>query len=435
MGRRLEMENKKFSWLKLDNAAKIYPAAKKRGWTALFRFTADFHREVDPVCLKEAVERTVRRFPWMALRIRRGLFWFYFEHMDGVPDLQSDVANPCVRMKFSDNKRFLFRVRYFDKHIAVEIFHSLTDGGGGLCFFKTLVAEYLTLREGLVIPRDEEILNCDDEPRAEEFADGFADFHNGPTRSSVERYAYHIRGTAEESGFVHITTGTVSASRVLTLSKEYGVTVTEFLTALLIQSIQKQQARLRPQKRFRPVKICVPVNLRKIFPIKTKRNFASYVNPGIQAKYGEYSLEEICRAVHGFMLLEVDKNKLRAKIASNVAMEHNLLLRICPLALKNILMKAAYYFVGDKQTSSCLSNLGFANLPSPMAEAVVHMDFVLGPLQKNPVVASCLTHGDELRIHFTRTLKESETERNFFTSLVELGVPVTVESNQLKKAR
>ena len=98
-------------------------------------------------------------------------------------------------------------------------------------------------------------------------------------------------------------------------------------------------------------------------------------------------------------------------------------------------MKAAYFFVGDKQTSSSLSNLGLANLPSPMAEAVVHMDFILGPLQRNHVIAACLTHGDELRIHFTRTLKESEIERNFFTSLVELSVPVTVESNQLQKGR
>jgi hypothetical protein len=27
-------------WLKLDNAAKIYPAAKRRNWKALFRLSA-----------------------------------------------------------------------------------------------------------------------------------------------------------------------------------------------------------------------------------------------------------------------------------------------------------------------------------------------------------------------------------------------------------
>lgn len=429
------MKEKKFSWLKLDNAAKIYPAARNRGWTALFRFTADFYREVDPVCLKEALDRTIRRFPWLALRIRRGLFWYYFEHMDGAPEIQQDVKNPCVRMKFSENNRFLFRVRYYDCHIAVEIFHALTDGGGGLSFFKTLVAEYLTLREGLVIPRDREILDCNEEVREEEYEDGFASFYPAVTRSPMEGFAYRIKGTPEGRDFVHITTGTLPADRVAALAKEYGVTVTEFLTAVLIQAVQKQQARLRPRKKFRAVKICVPVNLRKIFFVKTKRNFASYVNPGINPRYGDYTLAEICRAVHGFMLLEVDKNKLRAKIASNVNMEHNPLLRVCPLALKNAVMKLAYCLVGDRQTSSCFSNLGVANLPSPMAEAVKHIDFILGPLQLNRVIASCLTHGNALRIHFTRTMRESEIERNFFTSLVELSVPVTVESNQLEKDR
>jgi NRPS condensation-like uncharacterized protein len=427
------MDDKKFSWLKLDNAAKIYPAAKNRGWTALFRFTADFYREVDPDCLKIALDRTIKRFPWLALRIRKGVFWHYFEHMDGAPDMQSDVANPCVRMKFSENNHFLFRVRYYDMHIAVEIFHSLTDGGGGLSFFKTLVAEYLTLREGLVIPRDDDVLDCDDEPHPDEYEDSFLRLNTDATRSSMEGYAYRVQATEEENDFVHITTGTLPADKVSLIAKSYGVSVTEFITALLIHSIHKQQARLKKRKQFKPVKICVPVNLRKLFPTKTKRNFATYVNPGINPKYGEYSLREICKAVKGFMMLEVDDKKLRAKFSSNVKVEKNILLRLCPLILKIPIMKLSFRVLGDKQTSSCFSNLGLANLPSPMAEAVKHIDFILGPLQLNRLVASCLTHQNELRIHFTRTLKESEIERNFFCSLVEMGLPVTLESNQLRK--
>ena len=41
-------------WFKLDNAAKIYPAAKSRNWTALFRLSATLTEPVDPAILHEA---------------------------------------------------------------------------------------------------------------------------------------------------------------------------------------------------------------------------------------------------------------------------------------------------------------------------------------------------------------------------------------------
>ena len=47
---------------------------------------------------------------------------------------------------------------------------------------------------------------------------------------------------------------------------------------------------------MQPVKVCVPINLRKFYPTHTLRNFASYVNPGIEPRYGEYSFDEILTA-------------------------------------------------------------------------------------------------------------------------------------------
>jgi len=130
-------------WIKLDNAAKIYPAAKRRNWTALFRMSARLTEPVDPVTLRAALELCAKRFPTFTLRLRRGLFWYYLEHIDGVPEIQRDVANPCVRMDLRENRGFMFRVRYYENTIGVEIYHVLTDGTGGLCFLKTLVAEYV----------------------------------------------------------------------------------------------------------------------------------------------------------------------------------------------------------------------------------------------------------------------------------------------------
>ena len=99
-------------WFKLDNAAKIYPAAKSRNWTALFRLSATLTEPVDPAILHEAQKSTLKRFPSFALKLRRGMFWYYLERMEGEPALQQDVANPCVRMDLRENRGFMFRVRY-----------------------------------------------------------------------------------------------------------------------------------------------------------------------------------------------------------------------------------------------------------------------------------------------------------------------------------
>ncbi len=67
-----------------------------------------------------------------------------------------------------------------------------------------------------------------------------------------------------------------------------------------------------------------------------------------------------------------------------------------------------------------------------MAQYVRRMDFILGPLASNRVCAAALTYNCRLRINFTRTIAEPILEREFFTRLVKLGIPVKVESNQVE---
>lgn len=58
------------------------------------------------------------------------------------------------------------------------------------------------------------------------------------------------------------------------------------------------------------------------------------------------------------------------------------------------------------------------------------MEFVLGPLSRNPVACAALSYGDTLCLNLTSTLREPALERAFLTRLVRQGVPVRVESNQ-----
>ena len=54
-------------WMRLDNAAKIYPAAKRRNWNNFFRLSATLTEPVDTAVLRSALDVTVRRFPSIAV--------------------------------------------------------------------------------------------------------------------------------------------------------------------------------------------------------------------------------------------------------------------------------------------------------------------------------------------------------------------------------
>ena len=65
-----------------------------------------------------------------------------------------------------------------------------------------------------------------------------------------------------------------------------------------------------------------------------------------------------------------------------------------------------------------------------MVPYVDRVDFILSPQAQAPHNCGAITFGDTLNISFTRDIQEPDLEREFFCVLRDLGVPVTVESNQ-----
>ena len=369
-------ENSQKKWMALDNAAKIYPAAKRRNWKALFRLSADLTEEVDPLVLAQAQASTLARFESFALKLKKGAFWYYLEHNEGQPDVTPDAPYPCAPMDFRKNKHFMFRVRYHEKRIAVEIFHVLSDGSGGLCFLKTLVAEYIRIKYGVDIPRDKQILDCTKSPEPDETEDAYVKYARNVTRTRKESDSYYIKGTTEPDRFIHITTGIIPVEEVLRRAKEKNASLTEYMTAVLIMVIDKMQREaMQNERRYKPIKVCIPINLRNFYPTHTMRNFASYVNPGINPKFGHYSFDEVICAVHHHMRSEVTEKLLNAKMSTNVQSEKHKALRLTPLFVKNLALKYTFNRVGDRKTSTSISNLGMVRLPPEMSDYVTRIDY------------------------------------------------------------
>ena len=113
--------------------------------------------------------------------------------------------------------------------------------------------------------------------------------------SRREAKSYHLHGEREGGGYRHLTTGVVDTQALLDLAHRHGVSVTAFLSAVMAQSIIGMQDMKRRKKRQRPVKITVPVDLRRLFGSRTLRNFSLVLNIGADPRFGEYTLEELCR--------------------------------------------------------------------------------------------------------------------------------------------
>ena len=418
------------AWYRLDNVAKIYPVLARSRHLTMFRLSATLTIPVDPALLQQAFDQTLERLPFFAVRLRRGLFWYYFEANPHPARIEEDVRQPLRPLLPGEHDGYLLSVRYTDRRIAVDFFHALTDGTGGTVFMKTLVACYLNLAGHPVKPDPAHgILDCHTPFEPTEMEDAYkrhARFHKAH-RPSLSR-AFQLQGTLKPGHHFQIISGTMPVEALSRAAKAHRVSVTELLVGVAMFQIY----RLQQKGGFKidaPVRISVPINMRRFFPSQTLRNFFLYALPGIEPAYGDYTFDEILQAVHHFMRYTVNEKYLNAMMAANVMPENNWLIRISPLILKNAILRLVYAATGEASFSATFSNLGVQNLPPDLARWIDHLDFLLGPSRCTPVNGAVVSCNGQVVVNLTSTIAETDFQREFFRHLVRLGVPVRIASN------
>ena len=81
------------NWYRLDNAGMVYSAIQRDDYSAVYRFSAVMDAPVDPERLRQAARRVMPRFPGLQVRLRRGVFWYYFDSDPSfVPDVEPDSS-------------------------------------------------------------------------------------------------------------------------------------------------------------------------------------------------------------------------------------------------------------------------------------------------------------------------------------------------------
>lgn len=422
------MNAKRKRWFKLDNAAKLYPAVATARWSSVYRVSALLNAEVDKETLQKAVNNVMPRFPAFKVRLKRGFFWFYFEENTAPLYVLHDEGHPCMPLRFSGNNGYMLRVLYGRHRISAEFFHALADGTGGMCFLKTLVTEYLRLT-GLHVQFDNGALNPAETPDPGEYEDAFQHMPLPKLRASrKETAAYHLPATREMPHTLNLIMASMPCDKVNALAKALGVTITEYLAGVMLYALY-QEAK-ESKRRMRPIRISIPINMRQYFPTRTLRNCSSFINPWIDPRLGEYTFEEIVKTVHTFLACNNNPKLLYATISANVQDERNLLIRLCPLPLKNFVINRVFKSAGDRLVSTTLTNLGRTALPTGTEDAIKRFELNLGAPAIPVCGAALVSTRNELLLAFSDNMVEKTLPRGTLRFLVEAGVPVTVESNR-----
>ena len=416
-------DNKK--WYKLDNAALMYPLVASRESISIFRLAVQLKQPVDPVKLQLAVNDIYTRFPTMCGSVKYGWFWPYIDKPATPIIVKKQTKVPGRPMKV-DTKRSQIRVNYFQNQIAVEFFHSATDGTGGLIFLNSLLRCYFR-HVGI----ETEKVNCYDHrdvPDLSEIRDNFANIavaKNPPPCPPVVPSKV-INGTFAKNKRYVTVRGVCSASQLHQIAKQHNATITEFLGAVQLLALNRL-AQVTNTKDERPIRVLVPVNLRKIYNVETVRNFSSYI---FYQYNGQQNLDEVIADIKAQAKEQLTDDYFRGMVSYNYNSGNMPILKIVPLALKKLVLKAIVKNRGDGIVNcSSLSNLGVVKAPKEFAEHVVRYEFMLGKPTKKTNNFTVATYNDVCVISITNIFAEKDCEKFFFTTLQQLGVDLAVESD------
>ena len=420
-------------WRRLDNTAKIFPVIANENMSQVFRISVTLKEQVKPEVLQQALEDILPHIRNFRVRLRKGLFWYYFEENKKIPQVQRETTYPCRYIDPHGNRKFLFRVTYYEKRINLEVFHALTDGLGAVNMLKDLTGRYLQLIHG----EDDGFWRIEDEeiPREQEFSvvDCYLEnYREVPRRRYSSHPAYRLEGNYLPLGTGQVLHGYVNTNELKKICHGYGVSITKYLAAVLVWSIWQEYLDGKPWAE--PVVLNLPINLRAFFASETMANFFAVTMIGYLFRNPEISFETLLGKISRQMDRKIDKKRLEESISYNVSREKKWYLRVIPLVLKSLALNLVFR-MKDRAYTMTLSNIGVIKVEPDQEKEIERFHLMIGVSRRQPVKCAVCAYDQEVVITFTSVFSDSHLQRTFFDKLKEDGVRVQLEGNGPSSAK
>ena len=418
-------KSRQIRWDKLDNTANLFPVIAGESMTNVYRISVTLKENVKPALLQQALDIVLPKFDLFNVRLRMGVFWYYFEENGKkTPKVVEENPFPCRYIRANKNKSYLFRVTYYRRRINLEVFHVLTDGMGGINFLRELTYQYLRLAHPEIVEKNGDNLSTETSFNRE---DSFVKNYKTSQPSGFSRQrAYLLRTEHLPSGEFGVIHGMMSVSKLKEISKKYGVSINDYMVAVYIWSVYTQCLHGMPGKY--PIRVAVPVNLRPYFDSITTKNFFVMISAEFNPQKKDYSFREVVEIVARSIKDQISKDKLEDLFSYSVSNQKNLFMRPVPLPIKNIAIKAVYTQSALANTTT-ITNIGNIKLEEAY-EPYVEMFHSFIPMSKGqPMKGTICSYKDTLVFSFTSILSDTSVQRAFFRKIAEEGVDVTIQTN------
>jgi hypothetical protein len=418
-------------WLRLDNAAKIYPASQNDATPAVFRISITLRKPIHVRELQDALDAMLERVPYYRVHLKRGFFWYYLQRHSNRIRVRPLPHHSLTQILLRRQDEQLLHVYARRGTVAVDFSHVLTDGYGGMRFVGSLIVEYLR-RLGETVEPGPDLMDPREPVPPAEYEDAFqALYRQEVPKAHLLEPAYHIGGIPSIRGYRTVT-GRTAVTPALETARRYGVTLTVYLVAAYMNAIkmvydQQSEGVVKPRRKI--IRIEVPVNLRRIHPSRSMRNFSLFVSPEIDLRLGDWSFERIVRRVHHEMSIQLDPAELARQISRNVGGERSAVVRVVPRVVKDAFLGHVRRTIGDRSYSGVVSNLGRFMLPDELEPHVESVSVLLGPNTAYKTGCGVVSYADELSIIMGSVIENRAVEREFFRRLAADGLRVVISEH------
>ena len=423
--RKSKKDNREIRWDRLDNTAHLFPVIAGESMSNVYRISVTLKELIQPEALQQALDMVLPKFDLFNVRLRSGVFWYYFEENNApAPKVTEESAFPCRFIVRNKNRNYLFRVTYYKYRINLEVFHVLTDGMGGINFLKELTYQYLRLVHPELRKDENDSLNHHTSLNRE---DSFLkNYKKSARRGYQTKKAFLIKGAHLPSGEFGVVHGYIPIGALKEVCKRYGVSINEYLVGTFVWSVYQECLHGMPSKR--PIRVAVPVNLRPFFDSITTKNFFTMVSAEFHPTKETYTFEEVLQIVRESLRAQIQKDNLEKLFSYNVSNEKVVWARMVPLPIKNIAIKTIYTQSALANTAT-VTNIGKIETESEYTPYIDMFYAFLAMSKGQHLKGTICAYGGTLSFNFSSDLADTSVQRGFFRQLSSDGLQVEIETN------
>lgn len=417
--------SRQIRWDKLDNTAHLFPSIAGESMTNVFRISVTLKEEIKREFLQKALDKVLPKFDGFNVRLRTGVFWYYFEENGKkAPRVTEENMFPCRFIRQNKNRSYLFRVTYYKTRINLEVFHVLTDGMGAINFLRELTYQYLRLVHPELAKQTGDNLSVDTSLSRE---DSFVrNYKRSRPSGFIREKAYLIhedRLPAGEFGVMH---GRMPVTQLKKVAHDYGASLNEYFVAVFVWSVYQELLHGMPGKR--PIRVAVPVNLRPYFDSDTTKNFFVMVSAEFCPRKESYTFEEVLALIKESLHSQINKEHLEDLFSYSVSNQRNKFLRPVPLFIKKIAMRVVYTKSAVANTTT-ITNIGNIKIDELYQSHVDGFSAFIAMSKGQDIKGTICSYQDTLVFTFSSILSEPLVQKAFFRKIAADGVDVEIETN------